>query len=467
MGIRIEMRGIIMTMRENIKRLVKLNLLKNKGYYLVLCLVLIFWTLLQMIEVAGNTIEDSTPDYFAHMAMPGFVLLGALFINGIRDYNILSNDSISMYPGTVKSRFISRLICGHIEILGILFISIIMYLMQAVFIVILSRLSDNVVVGSAFHLPYLLWGLCRMLGFGLLAYAAWTLWYVIMERMQRYFCGVALGLSSIGIFVLFRLKGSIIWLKLMKIIGLYRGTSEKYPAYTGILLCLATWLVLLVAACLIGIRTKSWKKETRNNLIYSIVFLYLLVILSVGSVDFDVEKTAPPAKLDNVVTARLDVSDLSGEEIGSLAEMGICQYEDNAVNGNLKKWEEMNMATMSMSENEAKEYVPVPDGAVDRQHIYLMVWGENTMFAEKDMIRPFLEYYSKNVSVQRIDNGETVCTAVKRKPFVCPVNGVYGNLSGLLPGTTYDDAWFDYSDSSFLRQLIIYDDAYEQTEEPE
>lgn len=487
-----------MTTKENIKRLVKLHLMQNNGGWQMLS---VCYAILFIIQIISTSVDiyrcgEDVNLYFSNMTVVFFGLFSVAIVNGVQGYTILCDDGISMYPGTMKSRLISRLISDHIIVVRLIALSAIVYILQAVAINVMSQLSDAVIVGSAFSMRYLLWGMLRTLGFAFAANGLWTLWYILANRFPKRFYGVVLILFAVAVFLLVKVRESR--LVVSGIIRLYLGTTTNYPAYTGILLCLGTWLVCIALGYAIGIRAKQWRNTNVYQVIFSAVCIYaifLILFSTTGSwniIDMktdsyeiawsfgdnqNTEKVAAAPQTDQWVSAVIDSGKMTVEEIDWLRGYGLLlhnrekeKYEAD------ERWQLIDVLTYAISESTARQMsIPVPEGVVDENHIYLLAWSENADFMGEDLINPFLKEYIKNVSVQRdikeVERDDGFDEGMENLPYlasdtkrqICLFNGVYGDLHRLLPDTTYQTGLQQNSLlDGYVRQLVVYSDEYEK-----
>ncbi|MCH5266852.1 MAG: hypothetical protein J1E62_00800 [Lachnospiraceae bacterium] len=469
-----------MTVKENIRRLVKLHMVKNKKDVIISGAIILIFVFVQFFiginSIVGQNVFEMK--YFLNMEIVFYILYAWVIFGGLEGYTMLCDDSISMYPGTIKSRFAARLIWDHMGMLAVLLVSVVAYLLQGLLILFISTVFDGTIVGNAFDLQYLLWGVFRTFGFALLAYSIFTLWYVLLVRFPWIFY-VAVGtVVFFGLFSVANIYNAMdITQKTEKICNLYTGRGD-YSAYTGILACIATWAVLLFVAWLIGSRAKLWKRQRNTSLYATMVLMYAVFCLCLTGLIMSGmnERTSDkllPENMGTVVSKSIDVTGFSEvvADEDTFMEAVVLGQKDGQQGTAPDEEQRMEIATEVLSESEAKAMgVSIPEGAVDENHVYMLAWGENTLCKGKDLLKPFLEEYIETVSLQHEEGTpdeeewKQIQFTAEVKPFICLNNGLYGDIHTFMKNTTYDYG-MDGMLESYLRQMVVYSDALKEPPE--
>jgi len=257
----------------NVKRIVLIRLLQCKMLYIGIILFFVLAVILDLFlffmaykENIGYPVIYKMGDISFYTAL----LLVALFV--FRSYNILSDDKISMYPGTVTGRFCARLCSDYLIILGFTLIYGGFYAANSIVLHLLTGREPNLNVRNTFSIPYLLTGMLQMFCGCLFLYSLLVLCYTFFSKIKT--------ITSTVLTIVSILLAN--WLISMEKLNLYEIgdllTGKKLTLGSYLAFLLAVWGICTILSFLITCTVESYKKQS-----YYLLWLVLTGISIGGS----------------------------------------------------------------------------------------------------------------------------------------------------------------------------------------
>lgn len=411
-----------------------------------------------------------------------YIELAAIVVfMAVGNYNVLSRDEISMYPGNGISRFGGTVLAFHVMIAVFTLASMVGYLLQGGLLVAASHIWDNVVLGNAFSLSYLWHGAFRYLGLLLAVYALEVFWFVLTERFHYLLCGFfVLALTAcLGILAV---RGSLARV-LRTVRGFFLGQGYLYAALMVVLF--GVWAVLMVLSFALVSTVKAWKAADKKRLGITLALFYLIFIGGV-SVYFGLsdgcQYVLDPQIFQQESNQQMEVvADISAWEekdldLLSSYDMSV-KYRESAEES--ITFQDEVFASICCSASEAKSYgLSFDESKLDRDHIILLLGTRNLTFAGKDLGEDVLKIYQKSCKLVKdpmderyqADNPEEKYNSTYYYQTetdynkIILLNCLYGNLGMYLDDTTLSkDSYFWENVPEYLLRVVIYPDEWDQT----
>lgn len=451
-------------------------------YYMILLSVIIvpLWNLLQVyIEISGY----SAP-WCIHFCGGIKILLAVIAAFMVCNYNILSRDEISMYPGNVISRYGGTVLAFHIMIVVSVLASIVGYLLQGLVLTAASHLWDSAVLGNAFSLSYLWLGAVRYLGLLLAIYAIEMFWFVLTERFNIIVCYVSLLVLWIGLVIL-AVRGSISG-KLQFLRNFFRGQGYSYTALIAVLF--GVWAILMALSFFLAATVKVWKAADRKRLAMVICLVYFALMggvwLSFGGregYEYSMDPVIFQKESQQQREVVADVSAWEEKDIDLLSgyDMSV-KYRENGEKSS--GFQGGVFAGIRCSASEAKSYgLSFDESKLDQDHVILLLGSRNLSFAGKDLGEGAVQAYQRSCKLvknamdekyqeenpeEEFEPDYSYQTEITNSPLIL-LNTLYGNLGMYMDDTTlYEEGgfWGIYSNvvTELLLRIVIYPDEWDQ-----
>lgn len=452
-------------------------------FYVILLSVIIvpLWNLLQVyIEISGYPAP-----WCIHLCGGIKMLLTIMAVFMVCNYNILSRNEISMYPGNVISRYGGTVLAFHIMIVVSVLASMVGYLLQGLVLTAASHLWDSAVLGNAFSLSYLWLGAVRYLGLLLAIFAIEMFWFVLTERFNLIVCYLSLLALWIGLVIL-TVRGSIND-KLQMLRDFFRGQGYSYTALIAVLF--GAWAILIILSYCLVATVKVWKAADRRRLGFTICLVYFVFIggfwLNFGREEVYEYSMDPVIFQKESWQQREVVADVSAweeKDIDWLSgyDMSV-KYRENGEKST--GFHSEVFASIRCSASEAKSYgLSFDESKLDQDHVILLLGSRNLRFAGKDLAEDAVQAYQRSCKLvedpmdekyqeenpeEEFEPGYYYQTEITNSPLIL-LNTLYGNLSMYMDDTTlYEegDFWGIYNSvtvTESLLRIVIYPDEWNQ-----
>lgn len=270
----------------NIGKLYRVQLRQQKGIFIFM----LFTSLMLVASLAKIILVNASDDWvYIQGGSSGITFVISVYVlimYGIAS-NVLTNPSISMYPGTVKTRFLSRVFFdGSVILTGVVF-SMLMHLVNIGILKLLSNTGRYVYGeilfdGTAFLMRSALW-----LGYLLLGYFLFLLFHVIGtkigDKALLITCAVVMAAMAIG--AKFGLPNIF-----LKIYNYYAGANLGL----GAAMCriLVTIVVLFLLAYMIVSTVHSWHENSKIQIGVAIGLCYIAMMVGSLSIFSEVEQSS-------------------------------------------------------------------------------------------------------------------------------------------------------------------------------
>lgn len=241
----------------NVGRLISIRLLQYKRIYLGAALLLALSVsldlLLMFMEYRGNIGQKNI---FGIGELPFYTafLLVVFFVLG--SYNILSDSRISMYPGTISSRFCARLCSDYLIFLGFTIIYGGFYIVNSGLLHILAKGEPNLNVENTFSFNYLMAGMLQMFCGCLFLYSLFVLCYTFFTKIRT----ITSIILTAGVILLTNWLIAIEKLDLYEVWDLLIGKGRTLGRYLAFFL--AVWGICTLLSFLIVLRIGAFKTSS-------------------------------------------------------------------------------------------------------------------------------------------------------------------------------------------------------------
>lgn len=240
---------------KNIKKLVKLQL-KQKLQLLLFVVVMLSIFCISSIYNFFNTLGESGNNFILDINGNNLII-SILFIPflSLLSTNILSNNEIKMYPGTIRTRYISRLITDHICIVLSYFVILSINIVLDLIAVIAKLFGKPLNISGLFDIKYWIMGFVIYVSLGFMVYMCIAFINTVFSKIP------ALGIIAIALFVYMLFKNKIFDFNEF----IYNVKTFYFSPNIGIgtiaIRALITWFVFLIFGYLLTFVIKSWDDE--------------------------------------------------------------------------------------------------------------------------------------------------------------------------------------------------------------
>ena len=258
---------------ENIKRLLKIQLLQNRRFYLAGILLQFGCT---AFDIVWDFWEMRKGDVLRFYEIGNMSAIGTLLFFGflcLQTYNSFYNEKISMYPGTRQSRYFSRVILDHLVMVwDVVYMAVLYFLVAGVYQVI-HQFIPKVRVEYLFSWKYLFAGCIQLLFWGMMVYGVIMLTYNLMAWLGvRSYIFVCIILFGIAVFIMDRFRQ-------IRVPFVF----HQYPEITNGILVLVMeiliWAVTLIISSLLILLSK---KQFGMLRMAPAILIGTMVICSIG-----------------------------------------------------------------------------------------------------------------------------------------------------------------------------------------
>ncbi len=187
---------------ENIKRLLKIQLMQNYRFYFAVVLLQFGCIVCDIVlDFTGMRKGGGLRFYeIGHMSVIGTLLFFGFLC--LQTYNSFCNDKISMYPGTRQSRYFSRVILDHLVMAGYVAYMAVLYFVVAGVYQVIHQIIPTVRTEYLFSWKYLFAGCIQLLFWGMMVYGSVMLIYNFMAwlgvRSYILVCIILFGIAVFG-----------------------------------------------------------------------------------------------------------------------------------------------------------------------------------------------------------------------------------------------------------------------------
>jgi len=241
---------------KNIKSLTKIQLKQNKNMFIIAISALGVFMLVSNIGLLFYRSDAISTFIDTSNLILGVFLAMLLAIIPITT-NILTNNKISMYPGTSVSRFLSRILADHIVIVAIFAFAFLMYCIEYPILMAISAGGADFLLTYAFDINYALVGTLNIMSYYLLLYGICILVYSLATKLGM--IKTIILYTGIIIVVILLLKNDIISLSVAK-----DWILEERNLGIFILKTWSIWLITMLLSFLVANSTKVMKEEVHG-----------------------------------------------------------------------------------------------------------------------------------------------------------------------------------------------------------
>lgn len=449
-------------------------------FYILIFLSVVFVPLGNLIQIYIEMSGHTTPWYLHICGGMEIELAVMVIFMTVGNYNILSRDEISMYPGNVISRYAGIVLFFHFMIIVSVLASVVGYLLQGILLTGVSQICDRAVLGNSVNLSYLWHGAVRYLGLLLAIYAIEVFWFVLTERLNLVLCYFFV-LMLAAVVVILGIRTDI--LQILR--DFFLGQGYSYAALLAVLF--GAWVVFLLLSYCLAVRVKFWKAADKKRLGVAVFLTYLVFIgrvwirFAVGDgYEYSMDPSVFQRESHQQVEVVADISAWEEKDIALLPEYDMSvKYRENMEKSSTFRSEVF--ASISCSASEAKNYgLSFDESKLDQDHIVLLLGTRNLTFAGRDLGKDTLqafrqstkllknamdEKYQQDHPEEEFEPDYCYQTEIINSPIIL-LNGLYGNLSTYLDDTTlYKEGnfWGSFEDiTDFLLRVVIYPDEWKQ-----
>ena len=265
----------------NTIKLVKVQI-KQKGNLLIYCAGLI--AAIKLFSLFLLFIDTSNINFITDLNEGNtFTPIVFVPILAMCSTNILTNKELTMYPGTIRTRYISRILTDHILIISLYFILLGINIITEGIIFLLRLIGFNVGTNFLFDFKYWLIAFAIYVSIGSLIYmlitAINTIASVIPNIVTIIFAIIIFFAARYEVFNPETLLNNIF--------------DFHFSAGMGIgklvLHAIIVWIALLIIGIMATFLTKTWKAEfsTPKNLIMYLLDLFILIFIFLGATIYD------------------------------------------------------------------------------------------------------------------------------------------------------------------------------------
>lgn len=467
-----------MNKRENIKRLVKIQLIQYRSLlYLGIGFPIIFTIIfaLSIADVHFHPQENTIWDIYSGIGIEGMVM-GVLFGLFLGSYNLLSKDELSMFPGTVLLKYYSTVLVYHLMILAFVLEAVLMYFILDGLLVIAVHQWQELIPYGLFSWEYLWKGSLILLARCLAVYAFGLLWYALIERFRTWVICLAF-VGCVGLLILVKPE-AVAWL-----IQMYAGDDISFASY--LILLLGTWVLCLFLSWVLAQEVHSWKRADKKRLISAFVILQA-GLLGFGFVSFfdSIEHYSYRDEFtleefqqltDHQASSLVDVSRMSKEEREDVIEFGdfIMSWKTPS-----EECETGIMNVFCSVSKAQKAGLDFDESGIDENHVMVLLGTQDLKYDGQDVGEKAIQSCENAIVLKQHEQEEIDETSEEEdmelhRSYSCQVslsekpvivmNEAFGNLRRFLSDTTLGNGkpW-DMGEGVIrgLRGVVIYPDTW-------
>jgi len=256
---------------KNIKALIKIQLKQSKKTAIIYYTIVIVIMLMTNLDLILD--KNKSLSFFTNIGSAGpFLILGICMLLAITSINILTNESISMYPGTSISRFISRIVSDNIMIFKTIVFTFLLYFIEYLILLGIKGGGVDILITFAFDMKYALVSIIYVLSYYLLAYGVFCLIYTLATRL-----GVKKTIVLYtSVFIVFVIFAKYNLISLFNILDCFRG-EKRLGLF--LLKTWSLWFITILLALLIVKNIKIMKEEASNAKIIMIPVGFIIIMI--------------------------------------------------------------------------------------------------------------------------------------------------------------------------------------------
>lgn len=468
-----------MNKRENIKRLMKIQLIQHRSLFYAFIGLLVFYTIILAIGIADVHFHPENNLIWNIYSGRGIqsMVLAVTFGLFIVSYNLLSKDEISMFPGSVLSKYYSTVLAYHFMILCFILEAILMYLILGALLMLAVHQWQELIPYSVFSWEYLWKGSLILLGRCLAVYAFGLFWYALIEQF-RFRVWPILYLAVGGCIVLLIFVEPEMMLHLVQA---YSGNSLSFTPY--LFLLFGTWALCLLLSWILARKVRYWKRVEKTHLISAFIAVWACaLVISIGirsgysySDTFDLREFQELT--DHQASSLVDVSMMAEGERRELEDLPL-RWETPSKEDDT--W--IYLSSFFCSVSEAKEYgLDFDESGIDENHIMILLGSQDLKYQGQDLGEKILQSCENAIVLKQYEEeeeeGEEISeeanyelasgyyyqVSLTEKPVVV-MNEGFGDFRRFLSDTTLDNGrpWTIEAEgmTSRLRRVVIYPDEW-------
>ncbi len=169
---------------ENVRVLISIRMCQCRKRYLLTAALFVLAAAYDTLGIMVVLFQGSGQDIMLRSGrIPYLLALLAVAVFSVTEYNIIGDTVISMYPGTVMSRFCARAVGGYLTLLLFTVFYGLLYLINSAVLHVLALPYPGFDVSYTFSLPYLASGMFQMAALSCFVYSLCILAYVVIHRL--------------------------------------------------------------------------------------------------------------------------------------------------------------------------------------------------------------------------------------------------------------------------------------------
>ncbi len=431
---------------ENVIRLYKVNLQLRKKLVIYTVIAGIVLSFLSCIFWILSSKDIYSADGFPNVG--GVVIFIAILAIVCTEQNIFDNDEISMLPGNVASRVLSRIMCDLSMIIQAAICDAAIHLASLIICFVLKNLGVVNIAAIMFDWKGFL---CKLVYAAALCVAVYMLFAIIYGLLARF--GIIRVLIVTGVLIVtVSIYVSANTSRVKAILSDISGFLSKIGAYNNILLVLAVIIVMSAFVWLISKSVHEWKKEDKRYIIVGLLIAYYIIIpVTLFLYWF-------PAITDDMYdgsgyTLEKDIKEgkvLYKDDIISVGKVSAAELNKSYTNTKQiggETLEDMGMSIYFCEYNDAKRGGLIPaDTILADGQMYIRTIASNEKYNDKYIYQNFID------SVKfTIDNGEYNLSYDKK---IVLVDNYMGIFDIIVMGD--DQPYFSYDLSGYSTTYIVY-----------
>jgi len=252
---------------ENVWVLISIRMRQCRKRYLLTAALFVLAAAFDILGIMVILFQGTGQDIMLRSGrIPYLLALLAVAVFSVMEYNIVGDREISMYPGTVMSRFCAKAISDYLTLLLFTVFYGLLYLVNSAVLHVLALPYPGFDVSYTFSLPYLASGMLQMAALSCFVYSLCILAYVVIHRLG-YVLATALTVVAIFVFdfLIYRQR-----LDLYFVWDFLCGRNMSFVLYVGILFLVGGVCFGISLAIISGM--KAWRASS----------VYLLGLFLIG-----------------------------------------------------------------------------------------------------------------------------------------------------------------------------------------
>jgi len=268
----------------NIKALIKIQLKQNKNAFMIFIGIIGAITFDSNLNLIFDKNVNSS--LFTNVGGSGpFLIIGFCMLFAIMSINILTNQNISMYPGTSISRFISRILSDNIMILAIIIFTFLLYCIEYPILLAIKGGGADISTIFSFDIEYAFISMIYVLSYYLMAYGIFVFIYALATKL-----GVKKTIISytgfLGLFVM------LIKYNIISLFGIFDYFRDEKSIGIFVLKTWSIWIFTLLLAFLIAKSFKIMKEESSNAKLIMLPVGFVIIMIFAFSIRSNVGATS-------------------------------------------------------------------------------------------------------------------------------------------------------------------------------